>query len=60
MAKVYVYVPIFKMPEPIFEKWKNDTFQPQKLPINISEKNETKATHRITFRASNSVNNSLL
>ena len=31
-------------------------FQPQKVPIDISEKNETKAMQRITFMASNSVN----
>ena len=31
-------------------------FQPQKLLIDISEKNETKAMHRITFRESNGVN----
>ena len=30
--------------------------QPQKVAMDISEKNETKARYRITFRASNSVN----
>ena len=31
-------------------------FQPKKAPMDISEKNETKVLHRITFRASNIVN----
>ena len=31
-------------------------FNLKKETINISEKNETKTMHRITFRASNSVN----
>ena len=35
---------------------KKDKFQPQKVYMNISEKNETKAMHWITFRASNRVN----
>ena len=30
--------------------------QPHKVAMDISEKNETKARYRITFRASNSVN----
>ena len=38
------------------EKWAKGKFQPQKVPMNISERNEAKAMHRITFRASNSVN----
>ena len=32
------------------EKWKKGKFQLQKVPMDISEKNETKALHRITFR----------
>ena len=35
---------------------KNGKFQPQKLPIDISEKNETEATHWINFGASSTVN----
>ena len=35
---------------------KKSKFQPQKVPMNTSEKNETKDIHRITFRASNSFN----
>ena len=38
------------------EKWERGKFQPQKLLMNISEKNKTKAMHWITFRASDSVN----
>ena len=34
-------------------------FNFKKLSINISEKNETKAMHRINYRASNSVNDSI-
>ena len=40
--KTYVYIYIY-------------IYIPQKVPMDISEKNETKAMHRITFRASNSV-----
>ena len=38
------------------EKWKKG--KPQKIPMGISEKNETKASHRITFRTSNNINGS--
>ena len=31
-------------------------FRPQKVPMDISEKNETKVMHRMPFRASNTVN----
>ena len=31
-------------------------FQPQKLPIDISEKNETKVIYWITFKASSAIN----
>ena len=37
------------------EKWKKDKFQPQKVPTNISEKNQTTAMYRKTFMASYSV-----
>ena len=35
--------------------WEKGKFQSQNLPMNISQKNETEAMHKITFRASNSV-----
>ena len=38
------------------EMWRKGKFQPQNMPMYIPEKNETKAKHTITFRASNSVN----
>ena len=47
---------LFKVASYCFLKsGQNGKFQPQKVPINISERNETKAIHRITFWASNSV-----
>ena len=38
--------------------WKVEkcNFQPQKVPMDILEKNETKVMHRIIFRASNTIN----
>ena len=37
-------------------KVKKCKFQPQQLPMDISEKNETKIMHSITFKASSTVN----
>ena len=36
--------------------WKKGKFQLQKVPMGVSEKNETKAMHRLTLRVSNSAN----
>ena len=36
----------------VSSKVKKCKFQPQKLPMDISEKNETKVMHWITFKAS--------
>ena len=38
------------------EKWEKGKFQLQKVPMDIWEKNEAKAMHRITFRTSNIAN----
>ena len=40
----------------LLENWEKGKFQSQNLPMNISQKNETEAMHKITFRASKSVN----
>ena len=40
----------------VYSKVEKCKFQPQKVPMDISEKNKTKVMHRITFRASNTVN----
>ena len=47
---------MFRCPLLLLEKWKKGKFKPQKVPMDISEKNETNAMHRQHLRASNSVN----
>ena len=43
-------------PYALHDKWGKGKFEFQKVLMNISKKNETKAMHNITFKASNGVN----